>query len=530
MMKFNKEYNCRIKKMRFELASMNEEDARLVMEWRNDPDTLQGSFHSQPKQFESFLGEYHEYFAFPELPPLFVLDKGQRAAFLRFEPVESPSYVKRRCCEISIIVSPEFRGRGIGTACLTEIKSWIKQQGYDELYAEVKCDNQISQKTFEKAGYSKLPEAIKYLDDSGAEVPICRYVAILTENLKCRVKPVKIIAEAGSNWRMGTGKRDREMAKTLIDIAVEAGADAVKFQVFHPETIYVKNAGVADYLAKAGNKEDIQSIFVDLAMPDEMVEELFLMCKQAKIEFMATAFSPANFATVNPYVHQHKIASYEIGHIHLLKLAAESGKPLLLSTGAATPDEIEWAVSTFRKFGGKCLTLLQCTACYPAPAESMNLNVLHWLKTRFNVSVGLSDHSRHPIAAPVAAVALGASVIEKHFTLNNRLPGPDHAFALLPNELKELVVAVRNVEEMLGAPIKIVDEHERELRSFARRGLQAIDDIDKGDQLIEGSNFAILRPGEQVQGIHPKFLPEVEGKHATRKILYGEGLQHGDYA
>ncbi|MBA2727572.1 MAG: GNAT family N-acetyltransferase [Parachlamydiaceae bacterium] len=516
--------------MRFELAAMDVDDARLVMEWRNDPATLQGSFHSEPKHFDTFLEDYREYFAFPELPPLFVLDDGKRAAFLRFEPVESPSYVKRRCCEISIIVSPEFRGRGIGTASLSEIKSWIKQQGYDELYAEVKCNNPISQKTFEKAGYSQLPEAIKYLDDSGDEVPICRYVAILTENLKCRIKPVKIIAEAGSNWRMGTEKRDREMAKTLIDIALEAGADAVKFQLFHPETLYVKNAGVSDYLAKAGITEDIQSIFVDLAMPPEMVEELYILCKEAKIEFMATPFSPADFAAVDPYVHQHKIASYEIGHIHLLKLAAMSGKPLLLSTGAATPDEIEWAVSIFRKNGGKCLTLLQCTACYPAPSESMNLNALLWLKTRFGVNVGLSDHSRQPTAAPVAAVALGASVIEKHFTLNNRLPGPDHAFALLPHELKELVVAVRNTEKMLGAPIKIVDEYERELRSFARRGLQAISDIDKGDQFIEGSNFAILRPGEQIQGIHPKFLAEIEGKHATRKILYGEGLQHGDYA
>jgi len=516
--------------MRFELASRSEEDARLVMEWRNDPVTLKGSFHTQPKQFDSFLDEYYEYFAFPELPPLFVLHEGNRAAFLRFEPVESPSYVKRRCCEISIMVSPEFRGRGIGTASLMEIKPWIKQQGFDEIYAEVKCDNPISQKTFEKAGYHKLPEVIKYLEDTGAAVPICRYSATLIENLKCRIKPVKIIAEAGSNWRMGTEKRDREMAKALIDVAVEAGADAVKFQIFRPETIYVKNAGASAYLSKAGITEDIQSIFVDLSMPYEMIEELYMLCKQAKIEFMATPFSPADFAAVDPYVHQHKIASYEIGHIHLLKLAANSGKPLFLSTGAATPDEIDWAVSEFRKNGGKCLTLLQCTACYPAPPESMNLHALPWLKTRFGVDVGLSDHSRHPTAAPVAAVALGASAIEKHITLDNRLPGPDHAFALLPDELKELVRAVRDTEKMLGAPVKIIDEHERELRSFARRGLQAIRDIAIGDELIEGRNFAILRPGEQVQGIHPKFLTDVEGKHATRKILYGEGLQHGDYA
>lgn len=518
--------------LRFELATIADEDLRTVIAWRNDPVTLQGSFHTEPKQFDSFKLEYRNYFVFPELPPLFVMQDHRQVAFLRFEPTESPVNLQRRCCEISIMVAPECRGRGIGAASLLAIKEWVQHQGYDDLYAEVKSDNQISQKTFEKAGFEKLPDAIKMVEDSQAKIPICRYLVKLTKNhLKYpQAAQVKIIAEAGSNWRMGTPKRDLEMAKILIEIASQSGADAVKFQIFRPETIYTRHAGSSAYLTDAGIAEDMHEIFADLSMPYEMIAELFRFCQQAKIEFMATAFSPADFAAIDPFVKMHKIASYEIGHIHLLTLAAKSDKPLLLSTGAATPEEISWAVSTYRLQGGKSLTLLQCTACYPAPAGSMHLQALPWLRTCFDVSVGLSDHSRHATAAPVAAVALGARVIEKHFTLDNRLPGPDHSFALMPNELRELVKAVRQVEEMLGAPIKIIDRQEQELRSFARRGLQAIKDITIGEKLAEGINFAILRPGNQILGIHPKFLAEVEGKRAQRDISMGEGLQQGDYA
>jgi N-acetylneuraminate synthase len=160
----------------------------------------------------------------------------------------------------------------------------------------------------------------------------------------------------------------------------------------------------------------------------------------------------------------------------------------------------------------------------------MNLKAIPWLKQRFRVPVGLSDHSRHPTSAPVAAVALGATVIEKHFTIDNRLPGPDHSFAVEPAELKELVIAVRQAQEMLGSPMKIVDEAENELRAFCCRGIQAIKDIPEGDVLSEGDNIAILRPGKRIKGVHARFLSEIEGQRAKRHISIGEGIQRGDYA
>jgi len=340
---------------------------------------------------------------------------------------------------------------------------------------------------------------------------------------------VFIIAEAGSNWKMGTAERDVNMAKTLINIASAAGADAVKFQTYRPETVYVSNAGSADYLSKAGINKSIMKIFHDLSMPYEMIPQLADYCKEKEIQFMSTPFSNEDAKVINPYVKIHKIASSEIGHIRLIEFVAKSGKPLILSTGAATYDEIKWALEYFYKKGGKTISLLQTTAKYPAPLSTLNLKVIPELRKQFNVPIGLSDHSREPIIGPVAAVALGATIIEKHFTLNNELPGPDHSFAITPSELKTMVKAIRNCEECLGSGKKIVQNEEMELRKYALRGIQCIKSIQKGDIFNEGYNIDILRPGKQKQGIHPKYLPEIEGKKSKRDIELGEGIMQDDY-
>jgi len=337
-----------------------------------------------------------------------------------------------------------------------------------------------------------------------------------------------IIAEAGSNWRMGTPQRDMAMGRALIDVAVEAGADAVKFQTYRPETVYVETAGTSDYLSKAGIKEDILDIFRDLAMPYEMVPELAAYCRELKIHFMSSPFSPDDFAAVDPYVEIHKIASYEISHIRLIELAARSGKPLVMSTGASNEEDIAWAIGHFRAHGGGELAVLQCTASYPAPLESLNLRVIPWIKERFDVVSGLSDHSREPTIAPVAAVVLGARVIEKHYTLDNRLPGPDHSFALLPDELKALVDNIRAVEKVLGSGVKNVQPVEGELASYARRGLQAIRQLAAGERLKENENFTILRPGKQPLGAHPRYIDRVEGRRLKRDLAVGEGIALDD--
>lgn len=514
----------------FECVRPIESHAKLIMHWRNDPETLQMSYHwSQPRQWNDFYPKFlNEYFVFPDLPPLFVVHQGLPIAFLRFRPIADPFSIHRRCCEISIVVAPEFRGKGFGSRALIEVQSWIEDQGYDDLYAEVKANNERSNQAFIHAGFQRLEDGIKFLEETGESIAIHRY-AIQFHPEGSSPTPVFIIAEVGSNWRMGTPARDLAMAKTLINAAAEAGVDAVKFQTFRPESIYVSNAGVSNYLSEAGLQEDMQALFADLAMPYTMIATLAEHCQSQGVEFMSTPFSPEDFDAIDPYVKRHKIASYEIGYLHLIEKAAKSGKPTIISTGAATEDEISWVVDLYRKMGGRDLTLLQCTACYPAEAPTLHLKSIPWLKQRYRSNVGLSDHSRHPICAPVAAVALGAKAIEKHFTLNNLLPGPDHAFAVTPNELKEMVHAVRRAEQMLGSEVKIVDPSEEELRNFARRGIQAIRPIKKGEVFEEGVNIDILRPGNQTLGVYPRYICEICGRIAKRNISEGAGIQRGDW-
>ena len=343
---------------------------------------------------------------------------------------------------------------------------------------------------------------------------------------------VFIIAEAGSNWRMGTSDRDMKMARTLIDVAADSGADAIKFQTYRSHSVYVPNAGDSDYLSEAGIKESINKIFDDLSMPYEMIPELAEYSKKKNIEFMSTPFSVNDAKEIDPFTNYHKIASYEISHLRLLEYIASTGKPTFLSTGGTNKEEIRWALEKFSDNGGGKITLLQTTAKYPAPIDSLNLKAmidLHDEFKEFDIDVGLSDHSTSPIIGPITATALGASVIEKHFTLNKKLPGPDHSFALNPLELKEMVTAIRNSEKSLGNGEKIVLDEEMELRDYAQRTIQCIKPISKGDILIEGVNIDVLRSGKQKKGIHPKFLEEMEGVKATRNIPIGEGITQEDY-
>ena len=289
------------------------------------------------------------------------------------------------------------------------------------------------------------------------------------------------------------------------------------------------NAGSSDYLAESGYRRDIGEIFADLAMPDELIPAFAEHGRRQGLKFMSTPFSPRDFAAVDPHVAVHKIASYEISHPHLLELAARSGKPVVLSTGASGEADIAWAVETFRAAGGRDLALMQCTAKYPAPLDSLNLQAIPWLKRRFGAVAGFSDHSRDPLSGPLAAVALGARVVEKHFTLDNRLPGPDHGFAVTPDELKAMVCGIRDVEACLGSGLKEVLPAEQELAAYARRGIQAVRDIRQGDPLREGENLEILRPGQQPLGLHPKHLAELEGKPAARDIPLGHGIAKGDW-
>lgn len=513
----------------FSVCASKEEEARLILSWRNDPETLRASYHQDAKSWPAFWDSYARTIVKAEIPSVFASIDGKPAAFLRFRPHQHPDGLSGMCVDLSVVLAPEMRGQGFGAVILSEILPYLRDRGVDSVIADVRRDNVASYKVFKAAGYGEPVATEHRVDDTGEVVAIYRYTVELTSP-RWRRGGVYVIAEAGSNWRMGTPARDMAMAKALIDAAVQAKADCVKFQTYRPETVYVSNAGKSDYLADAGVKEDISAIFSDLAMPYEMIETLAQYCRSKQIDFMSTGFSRQDFLQIDPYVAIHKVASYESSHPRLLELCAKSQKPLVLSTGAATEEDIAWSVQYYQEQGGTDLCLMQCTAKYPAPLSSLNLAAIPYLRQRFGVPVGLSDHSRDPVIGPVGAVALGARCIEKHYTLSNALPGPDHSFAITADELSLMVSRIRDMEAALGQKGKTVQKDEQELRSFARRGIQAITEIRPGDVLREDINVAILRPGKQTQGLHPKWMDTLEGKTATRAIQPGEGVQTGDWA
>ncbi len=335
-----------------------------------------------------------------------------------------------------------------------------------------------------------------------------------------------VIAEAGSNWKASDKKSDLRRAKKMIEIAAKAGADAVKFQIFRAKHVYVSNAGQVNYLKKSGIKDSINDLFSHLEMDYDMIPKLANYCKKMKIMFMSTPFSVEDAKHIDPFVSIHKIASYEINHVKLLEFLSKTKKPIIISTGASTYEEIKFAKKILKQ---NKICFLQCTSKYPAPIESLNISTIPEIIKKFNVPGGLSDHSKDPIIAPLLAIGMGGTIIEKHFTLNKKLNGPDHKYALNPSELKEMIIAIRSADLAKGSRTKRIFEEEKELREFATRSIQAIKNISKGEILKLGKNIEILRSGNRKRGLDARFIKHVEGKTSFHDIQNGDGITNSDF-
>ena len=331
-------------------------------------------------------------------------------------------------------------------------------------------------------------------------------------------QPCYVIAEAGSNH---DGRLDQ--ARRLIDVAAEAGADAVKFQLFRARKLYARGAGRSEYLKL---DRPIYDIIADMEMPYDWLPVLARHAGERGIDFMASAFDEESVDVLDPLVGAFKIASYEMTHLPLVRYAAARKKPLIVSTGTAHLDEVRETVAAI---GATPFALMQCTAAYPAPLDALNVRAVVTLKATFGVPVGLSDHSRDPLIGPLAAVAVGANLLEKHFTLSNRLPGPDHGFAIEPLELAELVRRVRDTERALGSGDKTVQPVEEELRRFARRAIFVARDIAAGEPLGP-ENLVILRCGSLEPGLPPSAWERVLGRRASRPLSAEAPLTAADYA
>ena len=328
-------------------------------------------------------------------------------------------------------------------------------------------------------------------------------------------EPVFIVAEAGANHDCKL-----EQAKQLIDVAANAEADAIKFQTFSADKIVAKTGSKAGYMEKASEKESVYEIFKRIELPHEWHHELAEYAIKKGLIFLSSPFDEEAVDLLDELgVPAFKVASGELTNFPLIKYIARKGKPLIVSTGAANMDEVGEAVSVIKGTGNKKIVLLHCVANYPAAPEDANLLAMSALKQKFKLPVGYSDHTRG-IAAPLAAVALGAVMIEKHFTLSRKLPGPDHFYAIEPNELKAMVDSIRAVEKMRGAPTKKPVKAEREIRKLARRSIFAKVDIPAG-AIIQKEMLTVLRPAI---GLEPKVFNMVVGKKSKVYIKQHEPI------
>lgn len=334
-------------------------------------------------------------------------------------------------------------------------------------------------------------------------------------------KKVFIAAEVSANHA-----QDLRRAIKMIRTAKACGADAVKFQAYTPDTLTIDSQ--SRYFRIRHPKwggQTLYRLYQKAYTPWSWFKKLKKVADSEGIAFFATAFDKTSVDFLEDVgVFCHKIASFELVDLPLIQYMAKTGKPLILSTGMATFKEIAEAVRTARRGGANEITLLKCVSCYPADPKEMNLRTMPDLQRRFSLPIGFSDHSLGTEVA-VAAVALGARFIEKHFTLSRKIETPDSFFSMEPKELKDLVARVRTVEQALGEVRYGLTVNEKRSRIF-RRSLFVVQDMDKGD-LFSEENVRSIRPAN---GLAPKFLKSIVGKKAARGLKRGSPLSFSHIA
>ncbi|WP_022761347.1 N-acetylneuraminate synthase [Butyrivibrio sp. AD3002] len=327
---------------------------------------------------------------------------------------------------------------------------------------------------------------------------------------------VLIIAEAGVNHNGSL-----ELAKKLVDTAKECGADIVKFQTAKLSSLVSKSAPMAEYQKNNIGKEESQKDMLSkLLLPFDDFITLANYCKEVGIKFLSTPFDIESIRFLDPLLDIWKIPSGEITNYPYLVEIAKTNKDMILSTGMCTMDEVADAVKVLEENGTGKLTILHCTTNYPTPMKDVNLKAMLALKEKFGCDVGYSDHTQG-IEVPIAAAALGATVLEKHFTLDRNMEGPDHKASLEPDELRQMVLSVRNIEMALGDGNKQPTEAELKNRLVARKSIIAAKEIKAGDIFSE-DNLTTKRPGS---GISPMRWNEVIGQKAKRDFKEDELIE-----
>lgn len=475
------------------------EDKENLYKLANDSDVRQASFNSEHIAMDTHLKWFNRILN-SDNDQIFILEiDSLLSGQIRF------TYDKNTLnCNMGISLVKTIRDKNFAVNFFYKSIFLLKKQFplCKTITAFIKDNNKISQNFFKKAGFQY--HAKRIINDIDSQV----WIFNLTSTL--------IIAELSANHNHSI-----DIALKSIKAAKECGADAIKIQTYTADTITI-NCRNECFTLKQGTIWDgrtFYDLYKEAYTPWEWHDELRDYAESLGLVFFSTPF---DFTAVDflesKDVPMYKIASFEITDIPLIEYAAAKGKPMIISTGIATIGEIQDAVEACRGVGNNDITLLKCTSSYPAPIEDSNLNTMINMKETFGVKVGLSDHTMGSDVA-VAAVALGAEVIEKHFILDRNIGGPDAEFSMEPAEFKSMVDSIRNVEKALGKVTYELSEKTLKSREFSR-SLFVVEDIKAGD-VFTGKNVRSIRPS---YGLSPKYIKDILGRRALRDMKRGEPL------
>ncbi|HXQ45093.1 MAG TPA: pseudaminic acid synthase [Caulobacteraceae bacterium] len=486
------------------------DDALDVLAWRNDPTTRAMSRDTRVIEEAEHAAWFERALGDPLRLLLIGEDGADKVGMVRIDRGETS--------EISININPRLRGQGRGATLLAKALACFD----GPLLAEVKHGNVASKRLFAKAGFVLIGDQdgmLRYRRDvvSNAASKLRdapRSIRIAGRRIGLGEPPF-IIAELSGNHNGDIGR-----ALKMVDAAKAAGADAIKLQTYTADTLTIDHGGPG-FVIESGlwKGRRLYELYQEAATPWDWHPRLFERAAELGVIIFSTPFDASAVSFLQRLrAPAYKIASFELVDLPLIECVARTGKPMIMSTGLASPEEIGEAVAAARAGGAEDLILLHCTSGYPTPAREMHLRTMGDLAAAHGVAVGLSDHTLGS-AVSVAAVALGATVIEKHFTLARADGGPDAAFSLEPEEFKRLVDDCRTAWEALGDVHYAEVESERAQRDL-RRSLYVVADIAKGAPVTK-ENVRSIRPGF---GLPPKHLPEVLGQVATRDLPRGTPL------
>lgn len=497
--------------MIIEPIEKNDANCELIMKWRNDVITREMSFNQNVKLWDEFKNEFYNNYFNNLIPPLFVTLENNKIGMISFiDNKEDNSLV------ININIAPENRGKKMGNKIIYSGIEYIKNK-YNckqNIIAHIKEKNIPSIKIFEKEGF-KFQE--KYIKNNET---ILKYKYIMNSikignNIINNESQTYIIAELSANHN-----QNLENAKQLIKEAHKCGANAIKLQTYTPDTITLNCK--KNYFKIKGTLWDDQYLY-DLYnkayTPWEWHKELKEEANNLGMDLFSSPFDTTAVDFLESLdFPAYKIASCEITDHILIKKIAQTRKPVIISSGMASKEELKEAIDLLRENGCNQICMLKCTSAYPAKPEDANLITMKDMAESFDVIPGLSDHTLG-IEVPVTSVALGAKIIEKHFTLSRDSGSPDDAFSLNPNEFKLMVDSIRIAEKSIGKITYGGVKSEDECKKF-RRSLFVCKNTKKGE-IFTSENIRSVRPGN---GLHTKFYENVLGKKANFDIEYGEPL------